>query len=68
MKNFTGVFIEKNVLKLENGLIVTFYNLDLIKNEFEAYNIIDVSKIDEPIKHMENQEPLKCFNVICKKI
>ena len=68
MKNFTGVFIEKNVLKLENGLIVTFYNLDRMKNEFEAYNIIDVSKIDEPIKHMENQEPLKCFNVICKKI
>ncbi len=67
MKNFSGEKIGRNIIKLENGLEVTFYDRALIEKELGTFNIIDVSKIDEPIKHMENQKSLKCFNVICKK-
>ncbi|MFC2104438.1 class I SAM-dependent methyltransferase [Bacteroidota bacterium] len=68
IKDFEGKLINKNTKKLDNGIEVFFYNLENIVSEFTDYNIIDISKIDEPIKHMKDQESLKCFNVICKKV
>lgn len=67
MINFSGEKTGKNSIKLKNSLEVNFYNLKGIESEFKDYNIIKISKIAEPIKHMENQQALHCFNVICQK-
>lgn len=68
IEGFSGNLICENTKKLENGVEVHFYNSESILNDFGNYNIIDISKIEEPIKHMKDQEPLNCYNVICKKI
>jgi 2-polyprenyl-3-methyl-5-hydroxy-6-metoxy-1,4-benzoquinol methylase len=68
IQDFNGNLIAKNTKKLENGIEVYFSDIDSIRKEFENYNIIGISKIAEPIKHMKDQKPLNCFNVICKKI
>ena len=68
IEDFIGKLICENTKKLENGIEVHFYNSESILHDFGNYNIIDISKIEEPIKHMKDQKPLNCFNVICKKI
>lgn len=67
MMNFSGEQLVNNIIKLDNGLELTFYNLNRIEEEFKNYNITKITKIDEPIKYMKNQKPLHCFNVICQK-
>ena len=68
LNDYTGKTMGQNLLKLENNLNVYFYNLEAVMKEFSNYNIIDIYKIKEPIKHLQNQKPINCFNVICKKI
>lgn len=68
IEEFVGKIVDENTKKLENGIELHFYNSESILNDFGNYNIINISKIAEPIKHMKNQKPLNCFNVICKKI
>lgn len=68
LNDFTGDLIDKNTLKLESGVNVFFYDLESIENEFNKYNILSIEQIDEPIKHMKDQKPLHCYNVICKKV
>ncbi|NOQ25859.1 MAG: methyltransferase domain-containing protein [Bacteroidales bacterium] len=68
IEGFSGNLISENTKKLENGIELHFYNSESILNDFGNYNIIDISKIEEPIKHMKDEKPLNCFNVICKKI
>jgi SAM-dependent methyltransferase len=68
IEGFNGNLICENTKKLENGIEVHFYNSESILNDFGNYNIIDISKIEEPIKHMKDEKPLNCYNVICKKI
>jgi hypothetical protein len=48
-------------------LRVFFYDLESAKNEFENFGLVDICKIDEPIKHMTNEPPLKCIYVMCKR-
>ncbi|MDA3953726.1 MAG: class I SAM-dependent methyltransferase [Bacteroidales bacterium] len=67
IKEFKGMSLDKNTIKLENGIEVYFSDLESIINDFGNYNIINISKIAEPIKHMKDQKPLHFFNVICKK-
>ena len=44
-----------------------FYDTDSAKREFEKFGLIELSEIDEPIKHMENEPPLKCLMIKCQK-
>lgn len=67
MINFSGKQIDKDIIQLENGLKVTFYDLKRVEEEFKIYNIIEIEKIDEPIKFAKDQKPLHCINVICQK-
>lgn len=67
MINFSGKQITSDIIQLENGLEVTFYDLNRVVEEFKIYNIIEIEKIDEPIKFVKDQKPLHCFNVICQK-
>ena len=64
----TGKLISKDRFKISNGLNVYFYDSDSIKKEFSEFGLIESKDIDEPMKFMEGQEPLKLKLVICKKI
>lgn len=59
--------LSKDRFEIIKGLNVFFYDSDSVKREFENYGLIEFSEIDEPIKHMENEPPLKCIFVKCRK-
>lgn len=63
-----GKQLSKDRFKLMNGLNVFFYDSDSVEREFEKYGLFEFSEIDEPIKHMKSEPPLKLILVKCKKI
>jgi len=63
-----GKLLSTNRYQLMKGLKVFFYDSDSIKNEFENFGLVDFIEIDEPIKHMQNEPPLKCILVKCRKM
>lgn len=63
-----GIQLSKNRFEISKGLKVFFYDSDSVKREFEQYGLIEFSEIDEPIRHMENEPPLKCFLIKCKRV
>jgi 2-polyprenyl-3-methyl-5-hydroxy-6-metoxy-1,4-benzoquinol methylase len=63
----TGKKINKNRYKIENGLKVFFYDNNSIYKEFKHFGLIEYEEFDEPIKHMPNEQPFKCFIVKCRK-
>lgn len=62
-----GRLLSKNRFQLMKGLQVYFYDFESVIREFKSYGLIDFNEIEEPIKHMENEPPLKCIYVKCKK-
>jgi 2-polyprenyl-3-methyl-5-hydroxy-6-metoxy-1,4-benzoquinol methylase len=62
-----GRQLSKNRFEITKGLNVYFYDLDYATTEFNDYGLIDIQEFDEPIKHMDNEQPLKCILVTCKK-
>jgi SAM-dependent methyltransferase len=62
-----GRFLSKDRYEIEKGLNVFFYDLESAKNEFNDFGSFDIQEIDEPIKHMVNEPPLKCIMVKCKR-
>lgn len=62
-----GKQLSTDRFEIMKGLRVFFYDTDSIKREFEKYGLIEFSEIDEPIKHMENEPPIKCFLIKCKR-
>jgi hypothetical protein len=46
---------------------VFFYDSESIKQEFNAYGLVEFNEIDEPVKHLENEPPLKLIYVKCRK-
>jgi len=63
----TGRYLSTDRFELTKGLKVFFYDLDSAKKEFGIFGLIETFEIDEPIKHMENEPPLKCIIVKCKR-
>jgi SAM-dependent methyltransferase len=63
-----GKQLSKDRFELMKGLNVYFYDLDSATKEFLNYGLIDIQEIDEPIKHMDNQPPLKLLMIMCKKV
>jgi SAM-dependent methyltransferase len=62
-----GKRLSKDRFEIMKGLNVFFYDSDSVKKEFSDFGLREVRDIDEPIKHMIGQEPLKCKFVICRK-
>jgi len=62
-----GAKIAKNFYRLDNGLKVFFYNECSIEDEFADFGLVDYQPFEEPIKHMPEATPLKCFLVKCVK-
>jgi SAM-dependent methyltransferase len=62
-----GRLLSKDRYELMKGLKVFFYDSESVKQEFQGFGLIDYQEIDEPIKHMDSETPLKCILVKCKK-
>lgn len=63
----TGRKLSKDRYEITKGLEVYFYDSKSVIDEFYKFNLIDCRDIEEPIKHIDGHEPLKCKLVICKK-
>lgn len=62
-----GTILSKDRFRMMNGLNVYFYHTETIKKELQGFKMIEIREIDEPIKFMTGQEPLKCILVIARK-
>jgi SAM-dependent methyltransferase len=64
----TGKYLSKDRFQISNGLQVFFYDQDSIRKEFSPYGLVEFYPIREPVKFMENEEPIKMLFVICRKM
>jgi len=62
-----GKAISHDRFWIEKGLTVFFYDQETIKQEFGKYGKMEYREIDEPVRHLENEDPLKLYRVICSK-
>lgn len=62
-----GKKISSNRFRIAQGINVYFYNRESAEKEFERFGNVVSKEIDEPIKFMINEDPLKCILVICQK-
>ena len=62
-----GRYLSNNRYEISKGLKVYFYDLESAKNEFKDFGLVDLHEIDEPIKHIDNEPPLKCIFVKCRR-
>jgi SAM-dependent methyltransferase len=63
----TGKYLSKDRYEIARGLRVYFYDSDSVLDEFSDFGLIDCKDIDEPVKFMEDTEPVKLKLVICRK-
>ena len=52
---------------IDKGLTVFFYDSATIEKEFSPFGLLEYCEIDEPVKHMPNEEPMKFWRVVCRK-
>jgi len=62
-----GVCLSKDRYAISEGLNVYFYDSDNIVKEFSDFGLLEYKDMEEPVKFMDGQEPLKLIWVICKK-
>ena len=62
-----GKLISKNRYRIEKGLTVFFYDSESIEKQFRPFGLVEYTEIDEPVRHLENEEPMKFFRVVCTK-
>ena len=62
-----GKLISKDRFRIDNGLSVFFYDSESIEKEFRSFGLTEYHEIEEPVKHMENEEPMKFWRVVCRK-
>lgn len=63
-----GKLISKDRFRIDNGLSVFFYDSESIEREFSPFGLVEYREIEEPMKHIENEEPMKFWMVVCRKI
>ena len=62
-----GKPVSKGRFRIQNGLDVFFYDSVSIEREFGKFGLDEYREIDEPVKHMPNEEPMKFWMVVCRK-
>ena len=62
-----GKQISKDRFQIQNGLAVFFYDSISVKREFGMFGLIECREIEEPVKHMKNETPMKFWRVVCRK-
>lgn len=63
-----GRKLSKDRYEMHKGLNVFFYDPESVRQEFKEYGLVEFNEIDEPIKHLENEPPLKLIFVKCKRV
>jgi len=63
----TGKKLSNDRYEISKGLEVYFYDSDSVVKEFSDYGISECTDIEEPVKFMEGEEPVKLKIVVCKK-
>ncbi len=62
-----GKKLDKDYFEIMEGLKMFFYDEDSVQQEFGNYGLVEISKIVEPHKNMENKPPFPFIMVKCKK-
>jgi SAM-dependent methyltransferase len=63
----TGKFLSKDRFEIAKGLKVFFYDNESVVKEFLDFEMTECRDIEEPVKFMEGEDPLRLKLVICKK-
>lgn len=63
----SGKEIGKDHFRMDNGLTVFFYDPESIVKEFGKFGLSEYTEIEEGVKHMSNEEPMKFWKVVCRK-
>jgi SAM-dependent methyltransferase len=63
----TGKLLSKDRYEITAGLKVFFYDDNSVTHEFARFGLMSITDIEEPVKFMKGQEPLKLKLIICKK-
>jgi len=71
-KSYTKLYengkpISKDRFRIQNGLDVFFYDPETIVKEFGRFGLVEYTEIEEPVKHMPTEEPMKFWMVVCRK-
>ena len=62
-----GKLISKDRFRIQNGLDVFFYDPETIVKEFGRFGLVEYTEIEELVKHMPTEEPMKFWMVVCRK-
>jgi SAM-dependent methyltransferase len=62
-----GRCISKDRFEIARGLKAYFYDNDTILKEFSDFGMVKCSDIEEPVKFMEGEEPVKLKLITCRK-
>ncbi|GHV05866.1 methyltransferase [Bacteroidia bacterium] len=62
-----GKPLSKNRFLMTSGAKLFFYDSESIEQEFREYGLIDFSEMDESVKFLENNPPLKFTVVKCQR-
>lgn len=62
-----GKLLSEDRFELSEGLEVFFYDVESAKKEFQDFGLVDCFELDEPIKYIKNEPPLKCIFMKCRK-
>ncbi len=63
----SGKFLSKDRYEISKGLNVYFYDDASVSNEFTEFGLCKYFDMEEPIKFMKRQKPMKLKFVMCKK-
>lgn len=62
-----GKKLSRNRFEIAKGLKVYFYDDDSVFREFKEFGIIECTDLNEPVKFLDGEEPIKLKLVMCKK-
>ncbi len=63
----TGRKLSENRFRVSKGLEVYFYDNKAVEKEFSPFGLNEIQDIAEPVKFMENQDPILMKLVVCHK-
>jgi SAM-dependent methyltransferase len=61
-----GKLLSKDRYQISKGLKAFFYDAGSVLKEFSDFGMVEYRDIEEPVKFMEGEEPVKLKLVICK--
>ena len=62
-----GRWLSKDRFEIARGLKVFFYDPESVLKEFSKFGRIEYMNIEEPVKFMEGEKPVKMIQVTCSK-